>query len=240
MNTQGNTYTVLYAAIMVIVVAAVLSTAAISLKPRQDKNVEVEKKQNILASLHKAENADQAKNKTAYIEEEYKKYITDSYIVNSKGEKVPGDAFAVDLHVENDKPVDQRKLAVFVCTEEDSTKEYVLPVRGKGLWGPIWGYVALKSDMNTIYGATFDHQGETPGLGAEIKEKWFQKPFIGKTIFDDSGKFVSIDVVKGGANPSDIHAVDAVSGGTITSKGLQDMLKDYLSTYQDFLKNKNN
>ncbi len=107
----------------------------------------------------------------------------------------------------------------------------MVPVRGKGLWGPIWGYMALESDLNTISGAVFDHKGETPGLGAEINTDWFQEPFTGKTIFDESGKFVSITVVKGGADPSDPHGVDGISGGTITSKGLEEMLADCLAGY---------
>ncbi len=237
MNTQGNTYTFIYSAVMVVLVAAILSAAAIGLKPRQQKNIEIEKKKNILASVNKGLEVDTAKDKAKYIEAEYEKYITNSYIVNTKGQKVDGDAFEVDLHEEQAKPDDQKQLPVFECTDDDGSIKYVLPVRGKGLWGPIWGYISLTNDMNTIFGAVFDHQGETPGLGAEIKEKWFQKPFHGKKLFDDSGKFVSIAVVKGGADPNDIHAVDAISGGTLTSKGLQKMLQDNLSLYENFLKN---
>jgi len=240
MNTNSNSYTFLYAAIMVIVVAAILSSTAIALKPRQAKNIEIEKKANILTSVKKGLEAETAVDKTAYIESEYKKYITNSYIVNVKGETIEGDAFLVDLEKEVAKPDDARLLPVFECKDDDGSVKYVLPIRGKGLWGPIWGYIALESDMNTIYGAIFDHKGETPGLGAEINQAWFQKPFGGKKIFNDEGNFVSIAVVKGGANPSDIHAVDAISGGTITSKGLQAMLNDNLSLYQNFLKNKMN
>ncbi len=240
MNTQGNTYTFLYAAIMVIVAAAILSGTAIGLKPRQDRNVEIEKKSNILTSVNKGLDAENAENKTAYIESEYSKYITNSYIVNSKGEKVEGDAFTVDLHKELSKPAKEDiNLPVFECKDDDGSVKYVLPVRGKGLWGPIWGYIALEDDMNTIFGANFDHKGETPGLGAEINQQWFSKPFTGKKLFDESGNFVSIEIVKGGAAPDDIHGVDAISGGTITSKGLQAMLQDNLSLYQNFLKNQN-
>lgn len=239
MDTNSNKYTFIYAAVMVIIAATILSTAAIALKPFQEKNIEIEKKANILTSVNKGLEADKADNKDAYIENEYKKYITKSYIVNVKGAKVDGDAFHVDLHEQQAVPVENRKLPVFECKDDDGSIKYVLPVRGKGLWGPIWGYIALKDDMNTIYGATFDHKGETPGLGAEINQEWFQKPFSGKQIFDENGKFVSIAVVKGGADPKDIHGVDAISGGTITSKGLQAMLKDNLSLYENFLKNQN-
>ncbi len=238
MNTNSNSYTFIYAAVMVIVVVAILSSAAIALKPRQMKNIEIEKKANILNSVNKGKDAGNVEDKQAYIEKEYDKYITDSYVVNSKGEKIDGNAFTVDLHKEQAKPLEDRKLPVFVCTEDDGIKKYILPLRGKGLWGPIWGYLALDADMNTVYGVVFDHKGETPGLGAEISTKWFQKPFIGKQIFDKDNKLVSIEVVKGGADKNDIHGVDAISGGTITSKGVQQMLIDNLDTYKNFLKNK--
>lgn len=240
MDRQGNTYTFMYAAIMVIVAAAILSSAAIGLKPRQDRNIEIEKKSNILTSVNKGLEASNVDDKTAYIESEYSKYITNSYVVNNNGEKVDGDAFTVDLHKELAKPIEEMKLPIFECSEDDGSIKYVLPIRGKGLWGPIWGFVALNDDMNTIYGATFAHKGETPGLGAEIDQRWFQEPFVGKQIFDESGKFVSITIVKGGAEPDDLHGVDAISGGTITSKGLEDMLKDNLGLYENFLKNQNN
>jgi len=128
-----------------------------------------------------------------------------------------------------------RNYPVFVY-EENGERKLVVPVRGKGLWGPIWGYVALGSDLNTIAGAVFDHKGETPGLGAEINTGWFQEPFTGKTIFDENGKFVSIEVVKGGADPADPHGVDAISGGTITSKALEEMLADCMAGYVNHFK----
>ena len=115
---------------------------------------------------------------------------------------------------------------------------YVTQVRGKGLWGPIWGFISFKTDMNTIFGAYFDHKGETPGLGAEIDTKKFQNQFKEKKIFDESGKFTSVKTIKGGAKPGDIHGVDAISGGTITSNGVTDMLRDCLLDYQNFF-NKN-
>jgi Na+-transporting NADH:ubiquinone oxidoreductase subunit C len=108
-------------------------------------------------------------------------------------------------------------------------------VRGAGLWGPIWGYVSLNEDMNTIYGANFDHEGETPGLGAEISSTPFEEPFKGKTIFDESGNLVSISVLKSGQVAPEEHSVDGVSGGTITSKGLEKMLQDDFNSYKEFL-----
>ena len=145
------------------------------------------------------------------------------------------DAFSIDIKKELSKPAADRKLPVYVGTLDNGTNAYVMPVRGKGLWGPIWGYVSLKPDMNTIYGVVFDHQGETPGLGAEIATEFFQTPFIDKQIFKDSTEFVSIKVLKGGAPEGDMHSVDAISGGTITSVGVDAMLKACLSSYMSFL-----
>ena len=180
----------------------------------------------------------EADDKNTYINEEFGKYITDSYVVDFQGNKVETDAFEVmlTLNAEIRKPQEERNYPVFVYSENGGPKKYVLPVRGKGLWGPIWGYIALEEDLNTIYGAVFDHKGETPGLGAEINTDWFQAPFAGKTMFDENGKFVSIEVVKGGADPSNPHQVDAISGGTITSKGLEAMIQDCLAGYVAYFK----
>lgn len=133
---------------------------------------------------------------------------------------------------------EERKLPVYEC-HRDGEIYYVLPLRGKGLWGPIWGYIALENDMNTVYGAVFDHKTETPGLGAEIKENWFQKPFQGKKLYENK-EFISITVVKGGADVTNAHEVDAISGGTITSKGVQSMLFDCLVSYESFFVIKRN
>lgn len=213
---------------MVIIVALLLSTAALQLKPFQDKNIEVEKKQNILASIKIKALPEEAV-------EKYSKYITDSYVINNKGEKIEGeDAFKIDVKGELSKPAENRKLPVYVGTLDDGTNAFVMPLRGKGLWGPIWGYISLKPDMNTVYGAVFDHQGETPGLGAEISTEMFQLPFVNKRLFNENGDFVSIKVLKGGAKEGDIHAVDAISGGTITSKALEAMLDSCLIQYKTY------
>lgn len=230
MNRNGNTYTVLYAAIMVILVAAILAFVSMSLKPKQVKNIEIEKKQSILASVNiesTALNAVQL----------YSEKIVKEYVVNIKGDEVEGNAFTIDLKKEYSKPAEQMSLPVFECQTNDGLK-YVLPMRGTGLWGPIWGFISLDEDMNTIYGANFDHQGETPGLGAEISTKIFQQQFIGKKLFDDNGKLYSIIVAKVGQEAPAEHKVDGISGGTITSKGLENMLKDDFTRYEEFLKKK--
>ena len=231
MDRNSNVYTFIYASVMVVLVAAILSFAAFNLKPYQAKNVEIEKKQNILASVNIAATAADA-------EQIYSEKIVNSYIVNSKGEKVDGDAFTVDLKKERAKQVEDRQLPVFECDIDGGIK-YILPLYGAGLWGPIWGYISVESDMNTIFGATFDHQGETPGLGAEISTKAFQDQFKGKTIFDNDGKFYSIIVAKSNETAPAEHKVDAISGGTITSKGLQSMVEDDLGAYKAFFNQKN-
>lgn len=120
--------------------------------------------------------------------------------------------------------------------------------KGKGLWGPIWGYVSFRKEehevagmphFNTIYGVMFDHKGETPGLGAEINQPFFMNPFRGKQIFDEKGVFVSVEVVKGVADPASLHQVDGISGGTITSKALQAMIDSCLVSYQSYFKMNN-
>jgi Na+-transporting NADH:ubiquinone oxidoreductase subunit C len=230
MDRNSNNYTFIYASVMVILVAAILSIAAISLKPFQKKNTEIEKKQNILASVNIQTNAKNA-------EQVYQEKIRTSYVVNSKGEVVEGDAFSIDLRLQKTKPLEQRQLPVFECMTEEGLK-YIFPLRGAGLWGPIWGYIALDEDLNTIYGANFDHQGETPGLGAEISTPAFEDPFKGKKIFDTSGKLVAITVAKSSESAPEQHKVDAISGGTITSKGLEQMLLDDLKSYQNFITRK--
>ncbi len=213
---------------MVVVVATLLSLAATILQPRQQLNLEIEKKKSMLESIG-------VPSTRQTTESLYDKYIQKSFVLNSKGEVVPGvDAFKVALNVEQKKPLDQQYLPVFDAVPDNGEKVTIIPVEGKGLWGPIWGYISLKADMNTIYGVTFDHKGETPGLGAEINTTRFENMFIGKKLYDQD-KFVSIGVIKGGAKPDDPHGVDAISGGTITSKGLEKMLNDCIAKYNDYL-----
>lgn len=231
MNTQSNTYTFLYAAIMVVVVAAVLSFTSLSLKGRQNMNKEIEKKQNILKAVNVVSTPENAV-------ELYDKYIVKAIIVNSEGEVKSNkrtETFKVDLKRENKKDLSERQLPVFIFNKEGIGEKLIIPVRGKGMWGPIWGFISMESDRKTIFGAIFDHQGETPGLGAEISNADFLAPFTGKQIFNQAGLFTSLKLVKGTAS-TNLHAFDAVSGGTVTSKGLEAMLQDNLSSYEKFLK----
>ena len=224
---------------MVIAVAAILAFASLSLQSKQNENVRIEKMSDILQSIGEGGEADKAADKARYITEEYNKYIVDSYAVNTAGEKVDGaDAFSllINLKGEYEKPEAERVLPIFVSKDAEGQIRYILPVWGSGLWGPIWGYIALKSDWDTISGVVFGHKGETPGLGAEIATLGFQDQFKDKMIFEDA-EIVSLSVLKGkGASAGNLHAVDAVSGGTITSRGVESMLKTCLSDYSAYIK----
>jgi Na+-transporting NADH:ubiquinone oxidoreductase subunit C len=229
MKNFSNRYIFIFSTVMVVAVATLLSLAATLLQPAQEKNLEIEKKKSMLQSIRVPATRENT-------EELYDKYIKESFVLNYKGEPVSNvDAFTVVLRNEQKKSLEEQYLPVFKATPDDGEKVIILPVEGKGLWGPIYGYVSLKSDLNTIYGVKFDHKGETPGLGAEINTPAFESMFPGKKLFDNN-KFVSIEVHKGGADPNDIHGVDAISGGTITSKGLQKMLYDCINKYNDYLK----
>ncbi len=230
MNRNGNLYTVLYASVMVILVAAILASVSMALKPKQVLNAEIEKKQNILASVN-------IESTPADAEKIYSEKIVNQYVVNVSGEKVDGDAFTIDLKKERAKKHEDMLLPVFEAQTKDGLK-YILPLRGTGLWGPIWGFISVNEDMNTIYGANFDHQGETPGLGAEIATTVFEEHFKDKKIFDESGKLVSILIAKVGQEAPAEHKVDGISGGTITCKGLEKMLLDDFTSYQEFFKKK--
>jgi Na+-transporting NADH:ubiquinone oxidoreductase subunit C len=253
MNKNSNTYTFLYAAGLVIVVASALAIATIGLKKPQEKNIAIEKKLNILSTVGKGLADDEINDKDAHVEAQYDKYIVESFIVDGHGERKEGDAFQINMKGEYDKikaikqaPDEEKQsalrkslnLPVFLYKDDDGRIKCIIPVYGVGLWGPLWGYMAFNDDFNTVYGAIFDHKGETPGLGAEIATPAFAEQFIGKQIFDGL-TLTSIKVIKGGAPETDLHGVDAISGGTITSRGVEEMLHDCLNEYKAFFtKNK--
>ena len=222
MDINKNSFTFGFTTIMVIIVSALLSIAYIKLKPYQDRNIELEKKQNILSSVGITVDRDNA-------EAKYSTYIKSEIVLNNKGEEVEGSAFDVDLGKEIKKDVNTQLLPLFI-SEVDGATRYIIPLRGKGLWGPIWGFIALEDDVNKVYGVVFDHEKETPGLGAEINTPMFQEPFAGKTIFEGE-VFTPIKVIKGGPKEGDMHGVDGISGGTITSNGVSDMLSERLNMY---------
>lgn len=236
MDKDSNKFTFLFSAIMVVVVAVLLSVAAISLAPFQQKNIRIEKMENILSTVGiTAEHAE--------AEKRFNEHIIEQVILDVKGQPYSGSvkAFDIDLKKELEKAksadATTQLFPLFVGKKQADTF-YIIPVRGKGLWGPIWGYVALTGDMNTIYGVSFGHEKETPGLGAEINTPAFAEQFAGKKLFDDKGNYVSVKVIKGGAAPANPHAVDAVSGATITSDGVSEMLNRTFTSYLPYFKAK--
>ena len=230
MNRQSNLYTIIYSVVLVVIVGVVLSVVYQALRPAQVENINNDTKRQILAAALITPKEGES------VADLYQQHITDSYVVNSKGDKVEGDAFTVNVASEAKKPVEERQLPVFVC-QTDRGEKYIVPVSGAGLWGPIWGYVAFDANCDTIYGAYFAHQGETPGLGAEIEKPFFQEQFEGKNIFSQDGQFQSVVVVKSGREPQDGRAyVHAISGATITSSGVSAMLETSLAPYSEFFK----
>ncbi len=250
MDTNKNTYTIIYATILVVIVAALLAIVSLSLKGVQDTNVEVEKQMQILGSAALAKDAKSAPSKNKYVQDEFAKYITKAFIVDAQGNVVeefnsdivktepfkisPKEQYEIMKKIEggDESAKAQLKLPVYICTTPDATK-VILSCYGQGLWGPIWGYMSLSEDLTTIEGILFDHESETPGLGAEIATEKFQSQFNGKTILKD-GVVSPVKIVKGGVkNPE--NEVDAVSGATVTSTKVEDMITMWLKYYQPYI-----
>ena len=198
-NTNSNVYTIVYATVLVIIVAFLLALANSALKPRQDANVALSQKKQILASINERNLGDKQS------EETYEALVSEAQL---------GDL-------------------TFYIAKKDGKELYILPVRGAGLWGAIWGYVALNDDRNTIFGTYFDHESETPGLGGEIKTEKFQNQFIGKHILDANGQFVGIGIMKAGQTAEGMEQVDAISGATITSKGVETMIQTSVQQFAE-------
>jgi Na+-transporting NADH:ubiquinone oxidoreductase subunit C len=233
MNRDSNSYTFLFAAIMVFVVASSLAFTATSLKSKQDENVRKEQMQNILSTIGIQTDRDGA-------EKLYNEYVTQQLALTLEGESDDEvNAFKIQLGTEVKKPVEQQRFPLYVADVKDETF-YIIPLRGAGLWNAIWGYIALENDMRTIKGVVFDHQGETAGLGAEITQQWFQDRFVGEKITDANGTLVGIAVSKTNNDPlgndKDDHEVDAISGATITGDGVTDMISERLAHYTPYFK----
>tara|TARA_B100001173_G_scaffold312093_2_gene331616 strand:- start:1979 stop:2740 length:762 start_codon:yes stop_codon:yes gene_type:complete len=228
MNRDSNGYTFIFATAMVLVVASTLAFTASSLKSLQAENVRKEKMQNILSTIGVQTDRDQA-------ETLYKKYINGTFAIDHLGNlDKTVDAFKIKLNYEIKKPVQDQRFPLYKAVV-DNMSYYIIPLRGSGLWDAIWGYIALKSDINTIQGAVFDHKGETAGLGAEITQQWFMDRFKEEKVFDSSGQLVGINVSKTNNDPKDTdkedHEVDAISGATITGDGVTDMIIERLTHY---------
>ncbi|MBP5560187.1 MAG: NADH:ubiquinone reductase (Na(+)-transporting) subunit C [Muribaculaceae bacterium] len=231
MNKNSNSYQILYAAIMVIVVGAVLALVATSLKPRQQDNIANDTRKQILSAIHQSAPSDDQ------VEATFNKFIVCDYLVDTTGAKVDTTRnCAFDVNMKTNIKEEHPKLPVFEANVDGATK-YIIPMYGAGLWGPIWGYVAVNDDGKTIYGAYFSHASETPGLGAEIESENFQKRFNDKTLRYQDGQVATPSVEKKGTGDDQI---DAVTGATITSKGVDAMFKKCLAPYAAFFASKGN
>ncbi|HZW63910.1 MAG TPA: Na(+)-translocating NADH-quinone reductase subunit C [Flavobacteriaceae bacterium] len=247
-KTDSNIYTVIFAIAMVVVVGTLLAYTAASLKPRISENVRLEKQQNILYAIGVNENEEGSVNfvSTAETPELFSKYITKQLVIQNGEVSEDNEAYLIDIKKEKAKGKDNpsaRKLPLFVG-EKDNKTYYVAPVYGKGLWDAIWGYISLDENM-VIQGAYFDHKGETPGLGANINQRFFMDDFIGEHLLDENGTFKGVEVAKGNADPTNQdktdNEVDAIAGSTITGNGVTAMIKSDLKLYKPFFDNlKNN
>ena len=229
MNRNSNAYTFIFAIILVVIVASLLAFVSESTKEKRANNVKLEKMQNILSTI----GIDVSREESGKV---FTDYIKQELSVKEDG-SIDADvvAFEIDLKNETKKVSSEQRYPIYIADKEGK-KYYVIPLYGAGLWDAVWGYISLADDKNTIVGASFDHKGETPGLGAEINQSWFENQFKGKKIMDGDN-FVSVKIIKGGAPVGDMHGVDGISGGTITSDGVSDMIKERLENYLPYLKN---
>ncbi|MCL5128575.1 Na(+)-translocating NADH-quinone reductase subunit C [Algibacter sp. L4_22] len=246
-RTDKNSYTIIFAVVMVLVVGSLLAFTASSLKPNIDENKRLEKQQNILYAMGVNENDETSANfvSTDKAPDLFKKYIKKQLVIQDGKVTEDDEAYLIDVKKEqtNAKAGIARRLPLLEGVKDGKTF-YIAPIRGKGLWDAIWAYVAMDENM-VIQGAYFDHKGETPGLGANIKQRFFMDDFIGEHLLDNSDRFKGIDVSKSNADPKNEdktdNEVDAIAGATITGNGVSAMIKSDLKLYVPFFKNlKNN
>ena len=241
-RTDSNVYTLIFAIVMVIVVGSMLAFFASSLKPNIDENKRIEKQQNILYAMGVNENDESSANfvSTAVAGQEFSKYIKKQLVI--EGDNITEDekAYLIDVKKEQAKAKKggTRRLPLFVG-EKDGNTFYVAPIYGKGLWDAIWGYVYMDENM-VVQGAYFDHKGETHGLGANIKQRYFMDDFYGEHLLTEAGVFKGITVAKGNNDPKNEdktdYEVDAIAGATITGDGVSAMIKNDLALYVPYFK----
>jgi len=243
---QSNTYIITFSVILTVVLGLLLSGTSQVLGPMQKEAIALDNKKQILGAVISGEEID------AMTPQEINEYYSNriaSIVVDINGKEVTEQggtavtAETVDIAKNYKKPAEERLYPVYIFHSDgnpDDVANYVLPLYGAGLWDAIWGYISLDTDMNTVGGITLAHAGETPGLGARITEPSVQARYEGKTIFDESGDLVAVEMQKGeGKDYSDNpHEVDGMSGATITAKGVNNMLQNYLGYYQAYIESK--
>ena len=233
MSRDSNLYTFLFVGIMIVGIASILAYTSQTLKPMQDENVKNEKMQNMLSTVGINVSREEA-------EKSYKKYIVEELALKIDGSINENINPFSDLNLAKElkKDYEDQHFPLYVA-EINSEKYYIIELRGTGLWDAIWGYISLKSDFNTVNGVSFDHKGETAGLGAEITKDWFKESFKDEKIFNSDGELVGITVLKGNNDPNNIdkddHEVDAISGSTITGDGVTDMIYERVNNYLPYL-----
>lgn len=230
LNTNSNSYTIIYSIIIVVLVAFLLAFVFQALKPMQDANVALDKKKQILNSL----NIRDLNNEDAAAK--YQEVVLADEIIDEQGNVLEKGEQGGENHgfKLNSADFKNGKLALFVCKVNGQTK-YVIPVYGMGLWGAINGYVAINADKSTVFGTYFDHESETAGLGAEIKDnRAWQNQFQGKKLFAQDPHKIALAVSKKVEDPS--TQVDGITGATLTSNGVTEMLQTCLGAYMNFLK----
>jgi len=245
-NTEKNTYTLLFAIGLVVIVGTLLAAIDSSLKDKIRINKTLEKQQNILYAIGINENEG---NSVSFIaaekaEEEFNKYITKQIYIQGDSIIEDNEAYLIDVKKQKalaKDPSYKRKLPLFIA-QKDGKNLYVAPIRGKGLWDAIWAYVSIDENM-VIRGIYFDHKAETPGLGANIKQRFFMDDFIGESLLDNEGNFKGVTVSKTNLDPKNEdkydHEVDAIAGSTITGDGVTAMIRSDLSLYQPFFNSLN-
>ena len=227
MQQHSNSYTLRYAIFFTTAVAIVLAVLASGLRPMQERNIAQAKRAAILQSVMEV-------NKET-LESDYNSYITEFVYALDGTEKVDEAAFDIDIRKQVKLADEERSFPLYVYNRDGEIR-FIIPLEGKGLWGPISAYLALDADLNTVSGVVFEHEKETPGLGAEISMPMFEDRYDGKTLFDDGGEFVSIRALKGSGNTiTSDHQVDGLTGATMTLNGVNAMMTDELALYENIL-----
>nr|WP_315124888.1 Na(+)-translocating NADH-quinone reductase subunit C [uncultured Capnocytophaga sp.] len=243
-KTESNSYTVIFAIIMVVIVGALLAGISSALSSQISENKKLEKKQNILYAMGVNKNEGElGGGKVAFLStteanNEFSNYVKAQYLINPSDNSAKEVKGAEDLINFNGH---REGLPLYVG-EKDGNTLYIIPVNGRGLWDAIWGYIAVDKDL-IVRGVFFDHKGETAGLGANIKERFFMDDFMGEHLLDAAGNFQSIKVAKGNGDPENKHKedgkIDAIAGATLTGNGVQAMISDGIEPYISYIKSLN-